>query len=73
MAEWGRVVQEACEVSRKDRAGRLVNELIEETYLSPRDTNERLDKIWNRLLGWHRLLEGDTHEAARYIGLRTEF
>jgi hypothetical protein len=73
MEEWARVVWEACEVARKDRAARLVNELIEETYLSPCDPNKRLDVIWKRLLEWPPLLEVDVHQAARYIGLRTEF
>lgn len=73
MEEWARVVRETCEVARMDRAVRLVNELIEETYLSPVDTNERLDKIWKRLLDWPLLCGGDVHQAAKYIGLRTEF
>jgi hypothetical protein len=69
---WPSVVRQACEVSKMDRAGRLINELIEETYLSAADL-KTCDRIWNKLLDYRNLFMCTVHEAARHLGLRTEF
>jgi hypothetical protein len=63
---------EACEVAKMDRAGRLINELIEETYLSPMDL-KTCDRHWQKLLNYRNLFMCSVHEAARHLGLRTEF
>lgn len=70
--QWRKVAEDACELARRDRAGRLVNELVAETYLHPGDIG-KLDRIWERLLGWEFLFCGGVKEAAGFLGLRTEF